>query len=191
MAAVRRGACGEPGRLFGHSNVRPPTDVMAITSLPRDSRRPATRHPGLPPATRNEWRAESMADDGWQISRYPNLNLTTRTWVPMAETWDLKMGTPANHPVSGLPLLAGILPRVGRPWPWPPFVVGRAESRAEFPTLLASVRPRTRRSRAPTLEPRCLSGFQFPPELMISWFGQFSNLSIKGVLITFKWHFNH
>jgi hypothetical protein len=26
---------------------------------------PATGHPGLPPATRNEWMAESMTDDRW------------------------------------------------------------------------------------------------------------------------------
>jgi hypothetical protein len=38
----------------------------------------------------------------------PNLNLITRTWHLIAETRDLKMGTLANHPVSGLPLLAGM-----------------------------------------------------------------------------------
>ncbi len=38
-------------------------------------------------------------------SRYPNPNLITRTWCLMAETRDLKMCAPANHPVSGLPLL--------------------------------------------------------------------------------------
>jgi hypothetical protein len=30
----------------------------------------------------------------------PNLDLITRAWAPMAETRDLKMDTPANHPVS-------------------------------------------------------------------------------------------
>jgi hypothetical protein len=35
----------------------------------------------------------------------PNLKLITRTWLLMAETRDLKMGTPANHPVSGSPLI--------------------------------------------------------------------------------------
>jgi hypothetical protein len=30
----------------------------------------------------------------------PHLNLITRTRLLMAETRDLKMGTPANHPVS-------------------------------------------------------------------------------------------
>jgi len=30
----------------------------------------------------------------------PNLHLLTRTWLPIAETRDLKMCTPANHPVS-------------------------------------------------------------------------------------------
>ena len=38
----------------------------------------------------------------------PNLNLITRTWHLIAETRDPKMGTPANNPVSGLPLLVGI-----------------------------------------------------------------------------------
>ena len=28
MAAVRSGACDPPGKVFGHSRVRPPTDVM-------------------------------------------------------------------------------------------------------------------------------------------------------------------
>ena len=41
-------------------------------------------------------------------SRHPNLNLLTRTWLLIAETRGLKMGTPANHPVSGLPLLASV-----------------------------------------------------------------------------------
>ena len=36
---------------------------------------------------------------------YPNLNLITRTRPLIAETRDLKIGNPANHPVSGLPLL--------------------------------------------------------------------------------------
>ena len=35
MAAVRRRACREPGKITDHPDVRPPTDVMAITSLPR------------------------------------------------------------------------------------------------------------------------------------------------------------
>ena len=30
----------------------------------------------------------------------PNLNLSTRPWLLITETRDLKMGTPANHPVS-------------------------------------------------------------------------------------------
>ena len=34
MTAVRRRACREPARNTDHSDVRPPTDVMAITSLP-------------------------------------------------------------------------------------------------------------------------------------------------------------
>jgi hypothetical protein len=35
MAAVRRRTRRRPGDLIGHSDIRPPTDVMAITSLPR------------------------------------------------------------------------------------------------------------------------------------------------------------
>ena len=46
--------------------------------------------------------AESMKDDRGlsRLTPDPNLNLSTRTWLLMAETRDLKMGTPANHPVS-------------------------------------------------------------------------------------------
>ena len=35
MAAVRRGTCDETGKLIDRSKLRPPTDVMAITSLPK------------------------------------------------------------------------------------------------------------------------------------------------------------
>jgi hypothetical protein len=35
MTAVRRRACREPGKVIVHFDVRPPADVMAITSLPR------------------------------------------------------------------------------------------------------------------------------------------------------------
>ena len=35
MAAVRIRACVEPGKITNLSDLRPPTDVMAITSLPR------------------------------------------------------------------------------------------------------------------------------------------------------------
>ena len=34
MTAVRNGARDEPGKVDDRSDVRPPTDVMAITSLP-------------------------------------------------------------------------------------------------------------------------------------------------------------
>jgi hypothetical protein len=34
MTAVRNGARDEPGKVTDRSDVRPPTDVMAITSLP-------------------------------------------------------------------------------------------------------------------------------------------------------------
>jgi hypothetical protein len=34
MTAVRNGARDEPGKITDLSDVRPPTDVMAITSLP-------------------------------------------------------------------------------------------------------------------------------------------------------------
>ena len=36
MAAVRGRACDEPGEVFDHAHLRPPTDVMVITSLPQD-----------------------------------------------------------------------------------------------------------------------------------------------------------
>jgi len=44
--------------------------------------------------------AESMADF---LNLYPNLK--TRTRHLMAETRELKLRSPANHPVSGFPLL--------------------------------------------------------------------------------------
>jgi hypothetical protein len=44
------------------------------------------------------------------MTDFLNLNLITRTWLLMAETRDLKMGTPANHPVSGFPLSSASLP---------------------------------------------------------------------------------
>jgi hypothetical protein len=34
MTAVRSRACVEPGKVTGLSDLRPPTDVMVITSLP-------------------------------------------------------------------------------------------------------------------------------------------------------------
>ena len=34
MTAVRRGACVSRGKIADHPDVRPPTDVMVITSLP-------------------------------------------------------------------------------------------------------------------------------------------------------------
>ena len=40
----------------------------------------------------------------------PNLNLIPRTRLLMAGTRDLKMATPANYPVSGLPLSGVNLP---------------------------------------------------------------------------------
>ncbi len=61
---------------------------------------------------------ESMTDDGGRISRHPNLNLITCTRILMAETRDLKTGTPANRPVSGLPCLL-VFPAANRqhlPW---------------------------------------------------------------------------
>ena len=59
MTAVRGGMCDEPGKVTDHPHVRPPTDVMAITSLPR-----CTRH--LPPgaATRHLKWDEDWIDDG-------------------------------------------------------------------------------------------------------------------------------
>jgi hypothetical protein len=35
----------------------------------------------------------------------PNLNLTSRTWLLIAETRDLKIGAPAHHPVSPCSLI--------------------------------------------------------------------------------------
>jgi hypothetical protein len=37
MTAVRSGACDEPGKMTDHANLHPPTDVMAITSLPKST----------------------------------------------------------------------------------------------------------------------------------------------------------
>ncbi len=45
------------------------------------------------------------------LNPYPNLG--TRTRLPTAETRDLKISAPANHPVSGFPLSVVSLPRVG------------------------------------------------------------------------------
>ena len=49
MAAVRRRTRHEPGKVTDYTGVRPPTDVMVITSLPRYTRHlppgAATRHP--------------------------------------------------------------------------------------------------------------------------------------------------
>jgi hypothetical protein len=48
MAAVRRRTRHEPGKVTDYTGVRPPTDVMVITSLPRYTRHlppgAATRH---------------------------------------------------------------------------------------------------------------------------------------------------
>jgi len=41
MAAVRKGAFDSPGTVFGPFELRAPTDVMAITSLPADRGRSA------------------------------------------------------------------------------------------------------------------------------------------------------
>ena len=38
MAAVRPSVCAEPGKVTDHDHGRPPTDVMAITSLPQQKR---------------------------------------------------------------------------------------------------------------------------------------------------------
>jgi hypothetical protein len=45
------------------------------------------------------------------LNLYPNLR--TCIWYLTAETRDLKMYSPANHPVSGFPLSADSLPWVG------------------------------------------------------------------------------
>ena len=46
MAAVRHGACYHRADSFDHPNVRPPTDVMAITSLPKAERQALKGKPG-------------------------------------------------------------------------------------------------------------------------------------------------
>ena len=46
MAAVRLGTCAEPGKITGHRDLRPPTDVMVITSLPARRSREGTRWQG-------------------------------------------------------------------------------------------------------------------------------------------------
>ena len=58
MTAVRIGAHVEPGKVTDSFDIRTPTDVMVITSLPHDpanhpvSGFPLSAHPFLPPATR-------------------------------------------------------------------------------------------------------------------------------------------
>ena len=47
MTAVRIDARVEPGKVTDLTSIRPPTDVMAITSLPYALTRHL--HPGLPP----------------------------------------------------------------------------------------------------------------------------------------------
>ncbi len=53
-----------------------------------------------------EWMAESMREDRGQ-------NATTWHPDPTAETRDLKMDPPANHPASGFPLSENLCPKVG------------------------------------------------------------------------------
>ena len=63
MAAVRRRTRHEPGKVTDYTGVRPPTDVMVITSLPR-----YTRH--LPPgaATRHlKWNEDGIDDRGTSL----------------------------------------------------------------------------------------------------------------------------
>ncbi len=67
-----------------------------MTASMTEDRWQISRHLRLPPATRNGQMTEIL---------YLHLNLDTRTWDLMAETWDLKIvSAPANHPVSGFPL---------------------------------------------------------------------------------------
>jgi hypothetical protein len=49
-------------------------------------------------------RPESMTE---RLNLY--LHPSSRTWDPMAETWDLKVSAPANYPVPGLPLIGASL----------------------------------------------------------------------------------
>ena len=95
MAAVRRSSCESPGIVFDPSHVGPPTDVMAITSLPKAERLFGSQVSAL----------MFLVQVFRCRSRAPNPNLLTRTRLPIAETRDLKMCAPANPPVSGFPLL--------------------------------------------------------------------------------------
>ncbi len=44
MTAVRKGTCDQPSKVTDLSDIRPPTDVMAITSLPQGMHYPDTRY---------------------------------------------------------------------------------------------------------------------------------------------------
>jgi hypothetical protein len=90
MAAVRRSACESPGKLFDPSHLRPPTDVMAITSLPKAERLFGSQVSAL------RFLVQVFRCRYRYRSRVPNLHLITRTWLPMAETRDLKMCGPSQ-----------------------------------------------------------------------------------------------
>jgi hypothetical protein len=121
MAAVRGQMCESPGTLFDPSHVGPPTDVMAITSLPKAERLFGSQVSALRFLVQVfRCRYRSQAPN-------PNLNLLTRTRLPIAETRDLKMCAPANHPVPGLPLSP--LPLVGT-------ALRAVRSRTEFRTSI-------------------------------------------------------
>ena len=67
MAAVRHDTRGPPGTVFDHSIVRPPTDVMAITSLPKTAKQNSkgNRRP-------DDWLGGSFqvagGGPGWQVA---------------------------------------------------------------------------------------------------------------------------
>jgi len=53
MAAVRKGTCDEPGKVTDLSDIRSPTDVMVITSLPYN-RSPSARRSSQPPTANRQ-----------------------------------------------------------------------------------------------------------------------------------------
>ena len=104
IAAIRHGTRVVTGRLFDRSHLRPPTDVMAITSLPKTAKQNSkgNRRP-------DDWLGCPFSGPGSQLSGI----------------WFRCSGSGAGTGPE-----PGCLPRVGRPLPWPPFATARAFHRA-------------------------------------------------------------
>ena len=81
----------------------------------------------------------------------PNLDLITRAWAPMAETRDLKMDTPANHPVS----LCSFFFQTANRQPLIPFL-GRDV--ITIASSLGATAPRTARGAVPTWTRKAAAG---------------------------------